>query len=240
MSASSWGCELKSPARKECAWWCSQPLREAVSWKNLFCCGRTRSMVSASSWGCELKSIEKLFSFFHIGQPLREAVSWKMKSVEERVEKGGQPLREAVSWKNRGDGIVTCNPVSLFVRLWVEMLWYPAAAYSEWSASSWGCELKYINIVQSDHTSGQPLREAVSWNMTESDTFGFIFVSLFVRLWVEMQNKYRRAKESASQPLREAVSWNAADVGYLGVDRRQSLREAVSWNTNNLTAINSE
>ena len=186
-SASSWGCELKNVT---VARWCNQvscqPLREAVSWKShcqshlessfvslfvrlwvekiqLLESGRKRW--SASSWGCELKKWCIRYRVLNA----KSASSW------------GCELKFLKNF----EGII-CIVVSLFVRLWVEMLWYPAAAYSESSASSWGCELKYINIVQSDHTSGQPLREAVSWNNGTQINQSPTIVSLFVRLWVEM------------------------------------------------------
>ena len=99
--------------------------------------------------------------------------------------------------------------VSLFVRLWVEitdcrlLVWIRLLSASSWgcelkfalitppetsisSASSWGCELKYKNIVLPMLKWGQPLREAVSWNI-------LLFVHFF---------------STPRQPLREAVSWN--------------------------------
>ena len=79
----------------------------------------------------------------------------------------GQPLREAVSWNTWSSSIYfPSSAVSLFVRLWVEitMLRCILDIHSP-SASSWGCELKYLLLSQ----------------------FHFLFrVSLFVRLWVEM------------------------------------------------------
>ena len=77
--------------------------------------------------------------------------------------------------------------VSLFVRLWVEILGRLYMSLELGSASSWGCELKY----ESQHWRRkshccQPLREAVSWNTLKSRTIEQIAVSLFVRLWVEM------------------------------------------------------
>ena len=142
---------------------------------------------SASSWGCELKNLPvRTVPIYQ-----QSASSWGCELKRETVYSCHCPSASASSWgcelkflKNF-EGII-CIVVSLFVRLWVEMLWYPAAAYSESSASSWGCELKYINIVQSDHTSGQPLREAVSWNNGTQINQSPTIVSLFVRLWVEM------------------------------------------------------
>ena len=78
--------------------------------------------------------------------------------------------------------------VSLFVRLWVEiqtmpLVWYtgtrqPLREAVSWntpanctitricgSASSWGCELKYMISLHLRNHGRQPLREAVSWNV---------------------------------------------------------------------------
>ena len=54
------------------------------------------------------------------------------------------------------------------------------------SASSWGCELKCSWNCTGKDISGQPLREAVSWNDSDAESEVIYQVSLFVRLWVEM------------------------------------------------------
>ena len=142
---------------------------------------------SASSWGCELKytfSPEEVFAI-------------------------SQPLREAVSWNTFSDLIhINCGIVSLFVRLWVEMSCPEKYLCETESASSWGCELKFLYAGQNDvpHLSAsswgcelkclhhykqwnycrQPLREAVSWNKSPVSFPRTTPVSLFVRLWVEI------------------------------------------------------
>ena len=55
------------------------------------------------------------------------------------------------------------------------------------SASSWGCELKWTHINRYNIISCQPLREAVSWNVKYRKVWYNQPVSLFVRLWVEME-----------------------------------------------------
>ena len=55
--------------------------------------------------------------------------------------------------------------VSLFVRLWVEISAITASAPWTVSASSWGCELKYLYTLDTLFLWRQPLREAVSWNI---------------------------------------------------------------------------
>ena len=76
-SASSWGCELKYRYLKDRGALRRQPLREAVSWNNIYI-----------STGADRNS-----------QPLREAVSWNINQVLMlRDQDNSQPLREAVSW----------------------------------------------------------------------------------------------------------------------------------------------
>ena len=101
--------------------------------------------------------------------------------------RNSQPLREAVSWNDVNIKTAKDNLVSLFVRLWVEMIYKKYKTKQEKSASSWGCELKFRNGHWHAMDHRQPLREAVSWNNGLSATGVNQVVSLFVRLWVEMQ-----------------------------------------------------
>ena len=54
----------------------------------------------------------------------------------------------------------------------------------------------------------QPLREAVSWNCSVRPSASSWRVSLFVRLWVEINKAQEEERAFEGQPLREAVSWN--------------------------------
>ena len=100
--------------------------------------------------------------------------------------------------------------VSLLVRLWVEMILSSCVCFVLESASSWGCELKFVPddllfrvprrqppreaVSWNDDNAGlpeekkrQPPREAVSWNVDCADAATITeLVSLLVRLWVEM------------------------------------------------------
>ena len=165
-SASSWGCELKCNMRR----WLLGRMQSASSWGCELKCLSPYSLPfqlpSASSWGCELKYLGYLPRLGHHRQPLREAVSWNLYLLRETPLTGCQPLREAVSW----NGCIW-NGSSILCR----------------SASSWGCELKWISqekIIRRKRR--QPLREAVSWNMDIVTDGDGTPVSLFVRLWVEM------------------------------------------------------
>ena len=126
---------------------------------------------SASSWGCELKypfgwdfgSLSNVSLFVRLwveinsmqetgygwnSQPLREAVSWnKWITPAFRLNKR-QPLREAVSWNIKAPINQAISIVSLFVRLWVEMLSSDGETTAGASASSWGCELKYNMLLK--------------------------------------------------------------------------------------------
>ena len=121
--------------------------------------------------------------------------------------------------------------VSLFVRLWVEMtIRIPFPVLSNRSASSWGCELKYICLIH------------ISWTVP---------VSLFVRLWVEinMPQYIHDGSQSASSwgcelklisvnhvpPFFQSASSWGCELKYSlpemqVLNNRQPLREAVSWN----------
>ena len=188
-SASSWGCELKYLAAIMRWYFCVVSLFVRL-WVEILrhwpCDGITGS---ASSWGCELKFYETL---------------------KENGILPCQPLREAVSWNN-----LVVIGIKKSMR----------------SASSWGCELKLSCMNERAVCSRQPLREAVSWNSTainihppflcqplreavswNASIWAFcasVAVSLFVRLWVEIEEPDSTDPAKYSQPLREAVSWNS-------------------------------
>ena len=95
--------------------------------------------------------------------------------------------------------------VSLFMRLWVEIL---------------------NAITGRRERSCQPLYEAVSWNAINCNPFmAAQYVSLFMRLWVEMFWKAYKNYKGTGQPLYEAVSWNAKGQG----DFRERKRSASLW-----------
>ena len=149
-----------------------------------------RNAWSASSWGCELKLFPP---YLHVCTGL------------------GQPLREAVSWNNYM-AMAGWKPqqVSLFVRLWVEILTEIAKmrrllCQPLREAVSWNTKQYMLYQMK----NSQPLREAVSWNISRLNTDNSLpssasswgcelkydkwyidisctFVSLFVRLWVEI------------------------------------------------------
>ena len=122
-SASSWGCELKFHEGDTIHRWNVVSLLVRL-WVEISCRPRNYFILtSASSWGCELKYIRTLPAnrFFYC-QPPREAVSWNVRTL---------------IWKHRAK-------VSLLVRLWVEMVFRCGECKFSTSASSWGCELKYL------------------------------------------------------------------------------------------------
>ena len=260
-----------------------QPLREAVSWNDDLTAKAQemggQPLREAVSWNCP----ERYRQTPDHCQPLREAVSWnisnsyiavldgvslfvrlwvEMELKSRRINRQMcQPLREAVSWNTQKKKMfVEQCTVSLFVRLWVEMTITFSDGDSEKSASSWGCELKYLELYyQPQAFRRQPLREAVSWNVTIRCSYNNVVcqplreavswnvlialntvlavVSLFVRLWVEMSDNWRLRKMTNRQPLREAVSWNNFSLhnGWL------SILSASSWGCelkyNNKSAI---
>ena len=192
---------LQATFQSASSWGCE--LKYFLLWKHMQVCW------SASSWGCELKLYHRLECFDHFRVSL---------FVRLWVE-----ISLALF-------IFFHLSVSLFVRLWVEISKNDKGSKTSASASSWGCELKCSIFHQHNCVCCQPLREAVSWNMTEYWKAIKEFVSLFVRLWVEITSWYRELRSLVSQPLREAVSWNVGACTTDGTSVCQPLREAVSWN----------
>ena len=167
-SASSWGCELKCNLNNiqkmngrvslfvrlwveicirdpDPKLYIRQPLREAVSWNTgVFArwkYKRCQPLREAVSWNNKLSSIGSGLSC----QPLREAVSWNVDMIFYIADHIRQPLREAVSWNLILEWTIEpMREVSLFVRLWVEIYLKSVTALLSSSASSWGCELKYL------------------------------------------------------------------------------------------------
>ena len=187
-SASSWGCELKCICSYS---WRKgddrQPLREAVSWNDLLTSKLRRILSQPLREAVSWNNRHGVKSCFDSRQPLREAVSWNWKTLRELYVSFRQPLREAVSWNTTLFDKNRHFVVSLFVRLWVEIPLLEYCQPTPTSASSWGCELKYIPICQMLHSGD---------------------VSLFVRLWVEMYMLFPNRQCHRRKPLREAVSWN--------------------------------
>ena len=120
-----------------------QPLREAVSWNVLSCRKVIEYFSSASSWGCELKYNMSKALLNSICQPLREAVSWN----DTLIDNMSFRMLSASSWGCELKYFSDISPhlfntVSLFVRLWVEIVFQFPLTRTRVSASSWGCELK--------------------------------------------------------------------------------------------------
>ena len=79
---------------------------------------------SASLWGCELKlKYDQRFSDVCTGQPPCEAVSWNSIFLTISIVRPRQPPCEAVSWNTMLSIGKMWAPVSLLVRLWIEILW---------------------------------------------------------------------------------------------------------------------
>ena len=148
----------------------SQPPCEAVSWNVSEDRSFRWDFTSASLWGCELKCLFCLFyNLICTCQPPCEAVSWNLVDFKICRKPIRQPPCEAVSWN------------AFSARPFPELLA---------SASLWGCELKYSVSNILPEIPGQPPCEAVSWNIPFFFGFSNLFVSLLVRLWVEIKLLY--------------------------------------------------
>ena len=209
-SASSWGCELKyqcvdklvCKCRSASSWGCE--LKYALNvyadlyglvslFVRLWVEMRSQQkqpdrLWSASSWGCELKwtwsevrMMAKFVSLFvrlwveivvisAVSVAGGSASSW---GCELKCPWGIHALRLSQSASSWG-----CE---------LKCVWPLLGCSLDTSASSWGCELKYTEIGIFDEYIGQPLREAVSWNISITLEVPGRLVSLFVRLWVEIK-----------------------------------------------------
>ena len=137
-----------------------------------------------------------------------------------------QPLREAVSWNSDLElQTLWQNTVSLFVRLWVEIMAY--SVRSSLSIVSLFVRL-WVEIIlpHYSHWSDyrQPLREAVSWNKNVLSNPQHGCVSLFVRLWVEILHRLRQVQVRTS-----ASSWGCELKCWMQQGYKDLLRSASSW-----------
>ena len=210
MSASSWGCELKY------LWTEATEGKYEVSlfvrlWVEMipprFTAVSSFVSLFVRLW-VEIKSRKEQKP--HPGrQPLREAVSWNNSANIIRIYRFRQPLREAVSWNTATFISTDGHYVSLFVRLWVEIiilmlflkrgivslfvrLWVEiplprAIEVCTLSASSWGCELKYLRRIKHGKTYCVSLFVRLWVEIFSRQIMNdLLLVSLFVRLWVEI------------------------------------------------------
>ena len=121
-------------------------------------------------------------------QPPCEAVSWNDKRLSERLRFLRQPPCEAVSWNMTQGQISEDNTVSLLVRLWVEIPCFTKPNNDGLCQPP--CEAVSWNKSESSYKISlpcQPPCEAVSWNIIDISSRWIQFVSLLVRLWVEIQ-----------------------------------------------------
>ena len=169
-SASLWGCELKSKhyIKKEVELLVSLLVR---LWVEIALSKLSVNSVasSASLWGCELKWVTAWARQRLKRQPPCEAVSWNNSAKFLASVRICQPPCEAVSWNIELFALCLFWPVSLLVRLWVEMQAFRrvhlslsrqppceavswnvqkqlSAASGDLSASLWGCELKCFHL----------------------------------------------------------------------------------------------
>ena len=143
--------------------------------------------------------------------------------------------------------------VSLFVRLWVEIVTpfpsnIPESRQPLREAVSWNCRFCVALSVfpgqplreavswnlrspgSASGVNGQPLREAVSWNVAKA-AYGMAETASASSWGCELKYRYLWYKPTwGSQPLREAVSWNSVYGFWEWYPSGQPLREAVSWN----------
>ena len=169
-SASLWGCELKYRESRPCSVkWC-QPPCEAVSWNSSAVIRSTSDWQSASLWGCELKySVTTV-----LGTWLSSASLW---GCELKC-----PCHFTYPCCAMSASLWGCE-----LKCWCSCL----VSSNPLSASLWGCELKSLLGNCISRTGSQPPCEAVSWNLFQMWKRSANFVSLLVRLWVEILLLYQ-------------------------------------------------
>ena len=191
--------------------------------------------LSASSWGCELKCESGRRWKDNSCQPLREAVSWNVHVKGHSGDEYSQPLREAVSWNSNPSREVAAQarqPLREAVS-WNDMEHVLKGGFKSQplrEAVSWN----YCSTIVNSRIGSQPLREAVSWNVINAERRSGCAVSLFVRLWVEIDPKDKAYKEgyvSLFVRLWVEIWWS---IGSDADELCQPLREAVSWNVTNV------
>ena len=166
-----------------------------------------------------------------LSQPPCEAVSWNDICNFRVGPYNRQPPCEAVSWNLLQSQPSNQTCVSLLVRLWVEIPCTNPKQMVLSSASLWGCELKCdtsdykTSKVKSASLWGCELK-CVRWRHHCNRKYVSLLVrlwveilgqrrgkkvqsvSLLVRLWVEILEHRRWYRGQSSQPPCEAVSWN--------------------------------
>ncbi len=122
-SASLWGCELKYKQSLKLAATCRSASLWGCELKYHRSCFGINCKLSASLWGCELKCRFEFHIWAVDRQPPCEAVSWNSIFLTISIVRPRQPPCEAVSWNTMLSIGKMWAPVSLLVRLWVEILW---------------------------------------------------------------------------------------------------------------------
>ena len=144
-----------------------QPPCEAVSWNTANIRILTSFESSASLWGCELKCVKKQKYLLEIWVSLLVRLWVEIDNVINNfLPSTCQPPCEAVSWNTFVSSKATALKSS--ASLWgCELKCYACKSKAKriTSASLWGCELKYDEQIKAHMIS---------------------FVSLLVRLWVEI------------------------------------------------------
>ena len=166
-------------------------------------------------------------------QPPCEAVSWNFLNTDFWLSSFRQPPCEAVSWNVLVYWLPSCQTVSLFVRLWVEIRLltdqtFLALRQPPCEAVSWNT----YEILYGGSPVCQPPCEAVSWNTRQLWNYcNRCIVSLLVRLWVEII----RVDAMKTETKPSASLWGC-ELKYSGIYQTaihecQPPCEAVSWNS---------
>ena len=177
--------------------WIEINLKGTVRWKTV--------SVSPSAWGCGLKWECCLCCPVYFKVTLCVRVWIEIKWLRRiKMAKYSHPLREGVDWN-----VDVVNPWCFHschpLREGVDWNWACTYCYrpSWWSPSAWGCGLKSYRVRTS---------RCCAW------------VTLCVRVWIEIFLQDEKGCISYRHPPREGVDWNhAMSLGVLSVFARARL-----------------
>ena len=120
-----------------------------------------------------------------------------------------QPPCEAVSWNEIGESHKLNSPVSLLVRLWVEIIYHQTELFHEAVSLLVRLWVEMSNTGRYDIINLVSLLVRLWVEMSNTGRYDIInLVSLLVRLWVEMSPCGQPYTPLNGQPPCEAVSWN--------------------------------
>ena len=120
--------------------------------------------------------------------------------------------------------------VTLYTRVWIEILIRSETYEREMSPSTRGCGLKSLLMMKSVRNSRHPLHEGVDWNIMLYMYHNAVVVTLYTRVWIEIWPLESHLQKTTSHPLHEGVDWNVTCISEIVRQISHPLHEGVDWN----------